>query len=36
LFWSHHDAPRAPERTCLYGHEMAPGESSCTHGHPAG
>ncbi len=36
LFWSHHGAPRAPERTCLYGHEMAPGASSCTHGHPAG
>ncbi len=36
LFWSHHDQPLAPQRTCIQGHEVAPGEVVCSHGHPVG
>ena len=36
LFFTGHDAPLPPERTCLQGHEIPPGETTCSHGHPAG
>jgi hypothetical protein len=36
LFWSHHDAPPAPQRSCIQGHEIAPGETHCLYGHPVG
>jgi hypothetical protein len=36
LFWSHHEKPLAPQRTCIQGHEIAPGETVCSHGHPIG
>ena len=36
LFLSGHDDPLPPQATCLQGHEIPPGETTCSHGHPAG
>lgn len=36
LFVSQHDAPLAPERTCIQGHDILPGQDVCSHGHPVG
>ena len=36
LFFAGHDDPVPPQRTCLQGHEIPPGETTCSHGHPAG
>lgn len=36
IFLSSHDQPLAPERTCIQGHEILPGQDLCSHGHPVG
>ncbi|WP_138419275.1 hypothetical protein [Sinomonas gamaensis] len=36
IFLSSHDRPRPPERTCIQGHEIPPGQDHCLHGHPVG
>ena len=36
IFLSSHDRPLAPQRTCIQGHEILPGEDHCSHGHPVG
>jgi hypothetical protein len=33
---SQHDAPLAPVRTCIQGHDILPGQDVCSHGHPVG
>ncbi|TQJ36747.1 hypothetical protein FBY36_4055 [Arthrobacter sp. SLBN-122] len=36
VFLSYHDRPLPPERTCIQGHEIQPGQDHCSHGHPVG
>lgn len=36
LFYLAHDTPQAPSVTCIQGHEILPGETTCIHGHPVG
>lgn len=36
LFFLAHDTPQPPSVTCIQGHEVRPGETSCDHGHPVG
>ncbi len=36
IFFTSHDPPLPPERTCIQGHEIPPGQEHCSHGHPAG
>jgi hypothetical protein len=36
VFLSYHDRPLPPERTCIQGHEVLPGQDHCSHGHPVG
>jgi hypothetical protein len=36
LFFLSHDRPQAPAVTCIQGHEVDPGETTCHLGHPAG
>ncbi|WP_281450002.1 hypothetical protein [Paenarthrobacter nitroguajacolicus] len=36
IFIRRHDEHQTPERTCIQGHEIAPGETHCSKGHPAG
>ncbi|MCH6469852.1 hypothetical protein [Sinomonas terrae] len=36
IFFASHDQPLPPERTCIQGHEIPPGQDRCSHGHPVG
>lgn len=36
IFLHPHGRPLPPERTCIQGHEILPGEDHCLHGHPVG
>ncbi|VXB16452.1 conserved hypothetical protein [Arthrobacter sp. 9AX] len=36
LFFIAHENPSPPSVTCLQGHEILPGETSCSQGHPIG
>jgi hypothetical protein len=36
IFFTSHDQPLPPERTCIQGHEIPPGQDHCSHGHPVG
>ena len=36
LFFIAHESPSPPSVTCLQGHEILPGETSCSQGHPIG
>jgi hypothetical protein len=36
LFFIAHDTPVPPSVTCLQGHDILPGESTCREGHPIG
>ncbi|MFE4836253.1 hypothetical protein ACFRAU_16430 [Arthrobacter sp. NPDC056691] len=36
LFFIAHESPPPPTVTCIQGHEVLPGETSCSHGHPVG
>lgn len=36
LFFIAHDTPQPPGVTCIQGHEVRPGETTCDHGHPVG
>jgi hypothetical protein len=36
IFIRRHDDHQPPERTCIQGHEIAPGETHCSQGHPVG
>lgn len=36
LFFLAHDTPPPPAVTCIQGHEVLPGETTCDHGHPVG
>ena len=36
LFFLSHDTPAPPAVTCLQGHDILPGESTCSEGHPIG
>jgi hypothetical protein len=34
LFFLAHDLPQPPTVTCLQGHEIPDGQTTCNHGHP--
>lgn len=36
LFFLAHDLPQPPSVTCIQGHEVRDGETTCDHGHPVG
>ncbi|GAB3277278.1 hypothetical protein GCM10027449_16840 [Sinomonas notoginsengisoli] len=36
LFFHSHEDHLPPSRTCIQGHDIAPGQDTCSHGHPAG
>ncbi|WP_347110939.1 hypothetical protein AAHB33_09310 [Paenarthrobacter sp. S56] len=36
IFLRRHDEHTPPERTCIQGHEIVPGETHCSQGHPVG
>jgi hypothetical protein len=36
LFFIAHETPLPPAATCIQGHEVRAGESTCDHGHPLG
>lgn len=36
LFPHAHEEHLAPVRTCIQGHDILPGQDTCSHGHPVG
>jgi hypothetical protein len=36
FFTPGHEQHLAPARTCIQGHDIPPGQDTCSHGHPVG